>query len=38
VVRKGIQLTDEVEFEKSSQELDEEKAVEAMKEYANASK
>jgi hypothetical protein len=36
--RRGIQLTDEIEFEKASAEVDEEKAEEAMKEYRDASK
>lgn len=36
--RRGIQLTDEIEFEKASVEVDEAKAEEAMKEYTDASK
>ncbi|KAE9975316.1 hypothetical protein BLS_002686 [Venturia inaequalis] len=35
---RGIQLTDEIEFEKASVEVDEAKAEEAMKEYTDASK
>ena len=38
IYRRGIQLTDEIEFEKASAEVDEGKAEEAMKEYGNASK
>lgn len=38
VCRRGIQLTDEIEFEKASAEVDEGDAEEAMKEYSDASK
>jgi hypothetical protein len=38
VCRRGLQLTDEIEFEKASEEVDEENAEEAMKEYSDASK
>lgn len=35
---RGIQLTDEIEFEKACVEVDEAKAEEAMKEYTDVSK
>jgi hypothetical protein len=38
IYRRGIQLTDEIEFEKASAEVDQGKAEEAMREYGDASK